>query len=221
MARHPYSPPSRPRIYIAEWEVREKLAEFATTPEEWLSVLDKVRAARAAAVIDDPLSAAGLFGWIFGNRHVRGLLKPKGWVNHREDNVEAVRDPKTGRRIVYQNADIAGDPASAPQALSGKKDGARRQIDEAQGDLFGDVTKHDAPADHPLIWYFFASVTALGDDVYVGAELSLPKPFEGDNFVQFYERIIIRRPTKWEGGGIKEPPMDDVVHVEPTIARKK
>jgi hypothetical protein len=218
----PSKAPVLDRVYVQEHDVRAKLKEFDTTPEEWLALADQVRAARALSVIDDPSNAPGLLKWIYGNRHLRRLMKAKGWVTDREGGIEGVRD-KAGRRIIFQNARVAGAVERDPRAISDKKSGARNQIDEAQRDLFDDWTEvSPKSATKPEIWYFFVLVEPSGDGVDVGIELSRPKPFTGDNFDKFYERIVIRRPAPWAAGmDIPEVPTGDAVEFEPVVARKK
>lgn len=98
------------KLYHQELEVVAKLAaEFSgTTIADWTLILEKVVAATAEAVPDDPRSAAGILGYIHGVRNVRGMLKPKGYESYSEQNIESARDPATGKQVVYQNVDCAG-----------------------------------------------------------------------------------------------------------------
>src|SRR6516225_736804 len=96
------------RIYAEEWEAEPQLAKFGTSRAELSPIVDKVAAARADAVDDDPLGTAGQFAYIFGTRHLRACFKAKGWSRHREEGSEAVYDLTTGRRIIYQSVDRAG-----------------------------------------------------------------------------------------------------------------
>ncbi|MCZ7596083.1 MAG: hypothetical protein M5U16_15210 [Hyphomicrobium sp.] len=172
-----------PRIYLQPSEVEAKLSEFRTTAANLLIVTDKVVGARADAVEDDPLGTAGQFAYIFGTRNLRGLLKRSGYERYREENVESVRDPATGRQIVYQSVDVAGTERS-PLAIRGKGSGARRLIDAGQGSLFPEDELPerfpDVAVDGGTVWYFCVSVeTVISGELHVGAELSLPLPLRG------------------------------------------
>ncbi len=210
------------RVYEKDWEVDAKLkAEFGCSREELIHVVHRVVAARADSVDDDPLSASGQFAYIFGTRNVRGLFKRKGWVTHREENVEAVRNPQTGKLIVYQSVDVAASKDRSPRAVTGKGSGSRRIIDAAQGALFPDDAVREAIPDflarfRPEIWYFCVSVD--GDEVC--AELSLPVSLEDGNFSGFFERIFIVSGGEWAGLRITDAPATDVIELQPKISRK-
>lgn len=216
------------KIYLEPAEVAMALAElFGATHPECLHIVGKVVAARAEAVFDDPLGTAGLFAYIYGTRNVRGLWKPKGWSTYRAENVEAVRHAETGRLIVYQNVDLAGDRTHSPQAPSGKGNGAARLIEAAHGLLFAD---EDLPEVVPAYvgeakenWYFCVSCnTDEAGEVVVGAELSLALPLQGGNFNGFSDRIMILPHGPWRGGGAREDiPTDDAAEFEPKISRKQ
>lgn len=213
------------RILSTEWDIDRELRKFGATRDELLTIVDAVVGARGMAVLDDPSSASGLFAYIHGVRQLRRVFRQKGWEIERENNIEAVRDPATGMRIVYQNVDMAGVAATSPRALNGKRDGSRRQIDAAQGMLFTPSEIPEAyrlpPGAFPLIYYFCVSVDTTADDRQVGAELSMPRPFRGDNFSGFFERVLIRRHGPWDDqAGIVEPLPDDAVELAPTVSRK-
>jgi hypothetical protein len=210
------------RVYADEWEVEPRLAEFNATRDELLHVVGKIVGARADAIDDDPLGSAGQFAYIFGTRNIRGVFKPKGWERYREENVEAVRDPATGRQIIYQSVDLAGSPNRSPLAIRGKGSGARRLIDAAQGSLFSaEELPERLPlltGEIPLVWYFCVSVNYNETgECLVGAELSLPLP--GDNFAGFLERIFVHPNAPW-GRGIKPDAFDEAIEFEPRISRK-
>lgn len=205
----------------------EKLAEFGITRSGALRVVQHVVAARADEVDDDPLGTAGQFAHIFGTRHVRGLFKPAGWVKHREENVETVLHEATRRRVVYKSVDVAGRIGHSPKSVRDIGPGARRLVDAAQGSLFSDEDLPEqvrAPeGEQPTLWYFCVSVeeNEAGERI-VGAELSLPYPFKGDNFAGFLEQIIIRENGPWGGLVLVDPAEDagDAVEFEPTVSRK-
>jgi hypothetical protein len=209
------------RIYAEDWEVDTRLASFGVTRDELIRVVKGVVAARADAVDDDPLSAAGQFAYIYGTRYLRSLFRPKKWTTIRDQNVEAVQHPKLQLKIVYQSVDIAGSLLHSPRAISGKGSGADRIIDSAQGTLFTKEQLQGANAvtlapSNSGVWFFCVSVD--GDDVR--AELSLPSSIDAGNFGGFLERIFIVSPGDWNA--IKfAPESDGAVEFEPVVIRRK
>src|SRR5229473_2868268 len=95
------------RIYAEEWEVDARLKPFGVTRRELVEVARGVVGARADAVENDPVTAAGLFAYIFGTRFLRSLFRTKGWLIHRKENIEAVRHPDRDLRVIYQSVDLA------------------------------------------------------------------------------------------------------------------
>jgi hypothetical protein len=209
------------RIYAEDWEVAARLQPFGVTREELIRVVQEVVAARADAVDDDPLGAAGQFAYIYGTRHLRGLLRPKKWLRYREENIEAVRHPDRNLKIVYQSVDFAALRSHEPRAVSGKGAGADRVIDSAQGRLFTDdeldrLNPSTIKAINTGIWFFCVSVD--GDNIC--AELSLPHSIGGRNFRRFLERIFIVKSGEWPSLKVVPGTPDDIFEVEPKITRK-
>jgi len=209
------------RIYSDTWEVDPRLAAFGASRPELIEVVKGVVGARADSVENDPVTAEGLFAYIFGTRYLRSLFRTKGYLLHRKDNIEGVSHPDRNLRIIYQSVDQACLPSHDPQAVSGKGSAADRLIGTCQGKLF---TDEELAAAQTLnfskidtgVWFFCVSVN--GDKVC--AELSLPLAVEGGNFKGFIERIFIVRDGDWPdiaGKRIDEP---DAAQFEPTISRK-
>src|SRR4051794_33947771 len=98
------------RIYDEEWEVDPRLIPFGATREGIFEVVRGVVGARADAVENDPVTAAGQFAYIFGTRFLRALFRSKGWLLLREDGIESVIHPERPLRIVYQSVDLASTP---------------------------------------------------------------------------------------------------------------
>src|ERR1051326_8186673 len=188
------------RIYVEEADVARRLEPFGVTRDELIRIVREVVGARADAVDDDPIGTAGQFAYIYGTRHLRGTLRPKKYLRHREENIEAVKHPDRDLKIVYQSVDLAASRSHEPRAISGKGAGADRVIDAAQGSLF---TDEELERLNPLtfgdintgVWFFCVSVD--GDKVC--AELSLPHCIGGKNFKRFLERIFIVNPGEWDG----------------------
>jgi|SRR5271165_955485 len=209
------------RIYADRWDVDARLVPFEATRPELIEIVKGVVGARADAVENDPVTAEGLFAYIFGTRYLRSIFRSKGYLLHRKDNIEGVSHPARNLRIIYQSVDQASSPSHDPQAVSGKGSAADRLIGDAQGSLF---TNEELAAAQTLnfsridtgVWFFCVSVN--GDKVC--AELSLPLKVEGGNFKGFIERIFIVRDGEWSD--IVEKPIDqaDAAQFEPKISRK-
>lgn len=210
-------------VYQEDWEIDARLVPFGTKRAEWVEVARTVVGARADAVDNDPLSAAGQFAYIFGTRSTRALLRPKKWIIYREENIEAVRHPERDLKIVYQSVDLAASLDHDPKAVSGKGEGADRLISTAQGSLFTpeQLTGGTSSKWKPMnsgVWFFCVSVN--GDDVR--AELSLPIRVSGNNFSGFVERIFIVRPGEWPTLSVTAPlPQHGPTEFEPVVTRKK
>jgi hypothetical protein len=207
-----------PRIYREEREVNARLLPFGVTRAELLEAVRGVVSARADAVENDPLGAAGQFAYIFGTRYIRTLFRSKGYLLYREENIESVRHPERSLTIVYQSVDIAGSEHPEPRAVSGKGSGADRVIDAAQGRLAfpeESIRRHRGGI-NTGVWFFCVSVQ--GDDVR--AELSLPAGVGGGNFDGFIERIFIVREGDWAKLSIREEDDSDAPQFEPVVTRK-
>lgn len=210
------------KIYIDKWEVESRLAKFGVTIDELKEVANLVLAARNESVSADPLNAKGQLSYIYGTRFLRFLFCNKGWEIQRNENIESVRNPMTGERIIYQNVDVACHKFFSPKAISGKGAASSRIIDSAQGSLFGDTMPPEVvPLSrihslNSLVWYFCVS---FKDDA-VFCELSLPSSIDTGNFNNlFIERIFIQNDNDDETLKVKfdgEPP----VEFEPVILRK-
>lgn len=213
------------RIYTTDWEVDERLASvFKTTRDEWIHVVREVVGARADSVEDDPRTTPGQFAYIHGTRNVRGLLRSKGWLNFRHENIEAVEHPERDLKVIYQNVDIAS-AIRDPRPISSKRSGSERFIDEYCGSLFSEEELRAMTGTHTGgittgAWYFCVSV----NEEDVRAELSLPTGVIGGNFAGFAERIFILRPGDWskmiekDHSGSGSGP--DAADFEPIVKRK-
>src|SRR3546814_7389982 len=98
-----------------------------------VQVVREVVGARADAVENDPVSAAGQFAYIHGTRNIRALFRARGWVNETIDNIPLVKHPELGLMVGYQSVDVAASDFQSPKAISGKGAGAERAIDEEIG----------------------------------------------------------------------------------------
>lgn len=210
------------RYYREPWDIDSRLVPFGATREEFWRVVAGVVGARADAVENDPATAEGQFAYIYGTRFLRSLLRTKGYLLYREDNVEGVQHPDRNLKIIYQSVDLAASWLHNPRPVSAKRSGSERIVDSAQGSLFTpeELSSAQAITFEPIntgVWYFCVSVD--GDDVR--AELSLPSTIENGVFGQFIERIFIIGGGEW-GDLAKKLRPDDVppAEFEPVVTRK-
>lgn len=209
------------RIYEEEWSVDARLREvFDVKRSDFFPIIREVVGARADAVENDPISAAGQFAYIHGTRNTRALFRPKSWLIERRDNIELVRHPDRPLMVRYQSVDLACSGEHNPQAISGKGAGSRRVINEAQLSLFPllePVQTFQSPL--PImtgLWHLCVSVN--GEDVR--AEISLSRGIEDKNFSGFIERIFLVKKGEWADLDIKPEVGGDAVEFEPVISRK-
>ena len=171
--------------------------------------------ARRNATPFHPLSAGGLLAYLAGTEHLRRVFLPKGWQTCRRDNIESIFHPEIGIKIVYQNADRAGDPLFDPIAVSKKGAGAARAVELGQYDLFPESREQVVAELTAAIWYLF--VYADGPDVR--AELSCPVAINDEQFDQFHERILLVQKGEWD---TPDPLADDAppMDFEVSVSRK-
>jgi hypothetical protein len=184
------------RIVAQDYEVASRLDQIGLSAAELISVVHQAVAAKANFVLNHPLNAAGQLSYIYGTGALRDVLRPKAWVIDRTGNIEATFDPKTGIKIVFQNADSACDDDRDPKAISGKGPAAVSAVDLGQRNLFPDYEAEDQAKRkkaNAALWYFFVYIN--GDDVR--AELSFPKHIEDGQFKGFNERIYIIKAGEW------------------------
>lgn len=184
------------RIVARDYEVASRLDELGLTAAELIGVVQQAVAARADAVLNHPLNAPGQLSYIYGTGALRDTLRAKGWQIDRTDNIEATFDPRTGMKIVFQNADSACDDDRDPKAISDKGPAASRAVDVGQGNLFPQFDVEDREKrqrENAELWYLFVHIN--GDDVR--AELSFPKRIEDKQFKGFNERIYIIQSGEW------------------------
>ena len=183
-------------IFAQDYEVASRLDQMGLSAAELISVVHQAVAAKANFVLNHPLNAAGQLSYIYGTGALRDVLRPNEWVIDRTGNIEATFDPKTGIKIVFQNADSACDDDRDPKAISDKGPAAVSAVDLGQHNLFPEYEAEDQAKRkkaNAALWYFFVYIN--GDDVR--AELSFPKHIEDGQFKGFNERIYIIKPGEW------------------------
>lgn len=181
------------KIFKEVWEVGSKLTEFGVTKEDLVQIAQAAVTARYDAVPNDPVSAAGMFSYIYGTRELRNVFTPKGWIADNTHNIESVCDPKTGVKIIFQNAETAAHPHD-PRPLSPKGVASEKIVALATKMLFPDMEIEEKRKLNGSVWYFFVAVN--GDQVT--AELSRPLAVINGQFSQFVERIYILMPGDWD-----------------------
>jgi hypothetical protein len=184
------------RIVAQDYEVASRLDQLGLSASELISVVQQAVAAKANFVLNQPANAAGQLSYIYGTGALRDVLRLKGWEIDRTGNIEATFDPKTGIKIVFQNADSACDDDRDPKAISEKGPAARKAVDLGQQNLFPEFDAEDRKRhlrENAALWYLFVYIN--GDDVRT--ELSFPKRIEDGQFKGFNERIYIIKPGEW------------------------
>jgi hypothetical protein len=184
------------RIIARDYEVASRLDQLGLSAPELVGVVHQAVAAKAGFVLNHPVNAAGQLSYIYGTGALRDTLRPKGWQIDRTGNIEATFDPKTGIKIVFQNADSACEDNRDPKAISDKGPAASKAVDLGQHNLFPEFDAEDHEKhqrENAALWYLFVCIN--GDDVR--AELSFPKRIEDGQFKGFNERIYIIKPGEW------------------------
>ncbi|WP_372097534.1 hypothetical protein [Tistrella mobilis] len=203
-------------VLAEEFEVAPRLEQLGLTKAELLEVVRAAVGARRNATAFHPLSAGGLFAYLAGTEHLRRVFVPQGWQICRRDNIESIFHTEIGIKIVYQNAERAGDPISDPVAVSKKGAGAARAVERGQYDLFPEVRELEVAEITAATWYLF--VYAEGPDVR--AELSCPAAIHDEHFDQFHERILLVQKGDWDSPdplADNAPPVDFEVNVSRKI----
>lgn len=182
------------------------MESLGTSRDELLEAVKMSVRARGDATPDDPAFTAGMLAYIFGTRGLRVMHGPQGWKRCRTDNIESIYNPKTGTKIVFQNAERAGDPFNDPVAISKKGPAAARAVATGQLELFPAIREAEVREQTAPHWYLF--VEANGGDVR--AELSFPKAVEDEEFSGFNDRILLIQRGEWDGIDLKDDTKPDI-----------
>lgn len=183
-------------VLAEELEALPRLEQLGASKDKLLEVVQaSVAAKRRASNTFYARNGAGQLSYQEGTAHLRRTFLPLGYEVCREDNIEAIYNPKTGIKIVFQNADRAGHPLHDPLATSDKGPGSERAVVAGQYELFQDIRASEVKKAGAPVWYLFTY--AVGDDVR--AELSCPKQIENKQFSGFHERILLLQKGDWGG----------------------
>lgn len=189
-------------VLVEDYEVVPSLARLGLRRDLLLDVVRAAVGGRRSSTGFHPLSAGGLLSWIEGTAHLRRVFVPQGWDICRRDNIESIFHPEHGIKVVFQNAERAGDPLFDPIAVSRKGAGSARAIELGQGELWPELREREVAEVTAPTWVLF--VFAIGDDVR--AELSCPIAINDDQFDGFHERIILVEKGGWDS---TEPVADE------------
>lgn len=207
-------------VLAEEFETAPRLAQLGMTTADLLDIVRVAVGARRNAVAFHPASAPGLLSWLEGTAQLRRVfLAKEGWELSRRDNIESVYNPQLGIKIIFQNAERAGDPIFEPMAANRKGAASARAVDLGQIELFPEhrVEKEQTVAElNANVWILF--VEAQGQNVR--AEFSRPKAISDEQYAGFHERILLVQGGEWDTpdplSDDGEPPAD----YEVTVSRK-
>jgi hypothetical protein len=190
-----------------------RLTQLGLRRDYLLEVVRAAVGARRNATAFHPLSTGGQNSWSEGTAQLRRIFVPQGWEICRRDNIESIFHPEYGIKVIFQNAERAGDPLRDPAAVSRKGAGSARAIELGQYELWPDLKRKEVAELTAPTWVLF--VFAEGDDVR--AELSCPVAISEDQFDGFHERIILVEKGGWDSmepvSDADEPPVEYDVSV--------
>ncbi|GAA5055193.1 hypothetical protein GCM10023208_18810 [Erythrobacter westpacificensis] len=207
-------------VLAEEFQTAPRLAELGMTAADLLDIVRVAVGARRNAVMFHPASAPGLFSWLEGTGQMRRVfLAKESWELSRRDNIESVYNPQLGIKIIFQNAERAGDPIFEPLAANRKGAASARAVDLGQIEMFPEhrIEKERTAAElNATVWILF--VEAEGQRVR--AEFSCPKAISDEQYAGFHERILLVQDGEWDKPDPQsvdgEPPAD----YEVTVTRK-
>ena len=182
-------------VLAEDHEVVPRLAQLGLQRDRLLDVVAAAVGGRRNATGFHPLSAGGLLAWIEGTAQLRRVFLQQGWEACRRDNIESIFHPELGIKVVYQNAEQAGDPLYEPVAVSKKGAGSARAIELGQYELWPEVKAKEVAEITATTWVLFVRVE--GDDVR--AEISCPMAINEEQFDGFHERILLVGKDGWDG----------------------
>lgn len=189
-------------VLAEDHEIVPRLAQLGLRRDLLLDVVSAAVGGRRNATAFHPLSAGGLLSWIEGTGHLRRVFLPHGWEICRRDNIESIFHPEFGIKVVFQNAERAGDPLLDPIAVSKKGAGSARAVELGQYELWPEDKVKETAELNATTWVLFVYVDS--DDVR--AELSCPIAINEEQFDGFHERILLVEKGGW---GATAPMVDD------------
>lgn len=203
-------------VLAEEYEIVPRLAQLGLRRDLLLDVVGAAVGGRRNATGYHPLSAGGLLSWIEGTGQLRRIFVQRGWEVCRRDNIESIFNPDIGIKVVFQNAERAGDPLLEPLATSKKGAGSARAIELGQYELWPEEQAKKFVEVTASTWVLF--VYSDGDDVR--AELSFPKAINGEQFDGFHERILLVEKGGWGASVPIEDDGEPSAEYEVSVTRK-
>lgn len=186
-------------VLAEENEVVPRLEQLGLSRAILLEVIRAAVGARRNATPFHPITTAGFNAWSEGTAHLRRILVSQGWRMSDKDNIASVYNAETETKIIFQNAERAGDILNDPISNSKKGAAAARAVERAQYELFPEIreieVRKEVEESRTKLWCLF--VMAEGDDVR--AELSRPIAINEEQYDEFHERIILVRYGEWQG----------------------
>lgn len=172
-------------------DVHAALAKLGLTVEKVLLIAKAAVYARAEYLPGvDPINFPGTRAYQSGIRQLRLLTYLDGWRSCRYRNIELVYNENTGLMLSFQNVDHACQKDD-PKSISARGEATRELVGRGyKVDLFGSAAPMDEAIPQnafPVIWY----ICTAANEKRLQVEVSRPKPFEGDQFDGFYERIFV------------------------------
>ena len=169
---------------------QRSLEAIGLTAEKVIRIAEAAAAARSEYLPQvDPENYPGTQAHHAGVRHLRLQTLPSGWRTANFRNIEVVVSDELGIMLGFQNVDQACK-ALDPQAISPKGEATRDLVSMPYcASLFSsDLPKSDRPLGvFPTVWFVCVSASLKRLEV----EVSRPKPFDGDRFNGFFERILV------------------------------
>lgn len=203
-------------VLAEDHEIVPRLAQLGLRRDLLLDVVGAAVGGRRNATGLHPLSAGGLLSWIQGTGQLRRIFLPLGWEVCRRDNIESIFHPELGIKVVFQNAERAGDPLLEPVATSKKGAGSARAIELGQYELWPEEKAKEVAEVTATTWVLF--VYADGDDVR--AELSCPMAINEEQFDGFHERIVLVGKGGWDAALPLEDDGEPPAEYEVPVTRK-
>jgi len=203
-------------VLAEEFEIVSRLDQLALRRDLLLDVVRAAVGGRRRATAFHPKSAGGLQSWIEGTGHLRRIFIPRGWEICSRDNIESIFHAEIGIKVVFQNAERAGDSIQDPIAASKKGAGSARAVELGQYEFWPEVKEKEVVEITATTWVLF--VYADGDDVRV--ELSCPIAINEEQYDGFHERILLVTKGGWDAA---RPVADDdepPAEYEVTVSRK-
>jgi hypothetical protein len=206
-------------ILAEEFEVAPRLEQLGTSKAELLEIVRAAVGARRNALPFHPSSAPGLLSWLEGTAQLRRIFCAKDWEICRRDNIESVFNSSLGIKIIFQNAELAGDPLFAPLAANKKGAASARAVELGQYEMFSEhrVEKEKEIAElSAKTWILFVQA----DKALVRAEFSCPKAINDEQYDGFHERILLIQGGEWDAPTPLSDGSEPLVDYEVTVSRK-